>query len=38
VDYVVFSMDIPFQTINGSTVNSTTSALFYGLKPDAVFG
>jgi uncharacterized protein (TIGR03790 family) len=32
VDYVVLSMDIPFQTSFGSTVNSTTSALFYGLK------
>ena len=39
VDYVVLSMDIPFQTVNGSAVNSTTAALFYGLKnesgPDA---
>jgi uncharacterized protein (TIGR03790 family) len=35
VDYVVLSMDIPFKTINGSTPNSTTAALFYGLKPDA---
>ncbi|HWX21048.1 MAG TPA: TIGR03790 family protein [Candidatus Binatia bacterium] len=34
VDYVVLSMDIPFQTINGSTIDSTTTALFYGLKPD----
>ena len=32
IDYVVLSMDIPFQTLNGSDVNSTTSALFYGLK------
>jgi uncharacterized protein (TIGR03790 family) len=38
VDYVVLSMDIPFQTVNGSTVNGTTSALFYGLKPDPVLG
>jgi uncharacterized protein (TIGR03790 family) len=35
IDYVVLSMDIPFQTLNGSCVNSTTSALFYGLKNDA---
>jgi uncharacterized protein (TIGR03790 family) len=35
VDYVVLSMDIPFQTVNGSAVNSTTSALFYGLKSDS---
>jgi uncharacterized protein (TIGR03790 family) len=34
IDYVVLSMDIPFQTVNGSTINSTTAALFYGLKPD----
>ena len=36
VHYVVLSMDIPFQTSNDSTVNGTTSALFYGLKPDAL--
>lgn len=33
INYVVLSMDIPFQTIwNTTNVNSTTSALFYGLK------
>jgi uncharacterized protein (TIGR03790 family) len=32
IDYVVLSMDIPFQTSFGSTVNGTTSALFYGLR------
>lgn len=32
IQYVVLSMDIPFQTSFGSTVNSTTSALFYGLR------
>ncbi len=32
IDYVVLSMDIPFQTSFGSTINSTTSALFYGLR------
>jgi uncharacterized protein (TIGR03790 family) len=37
-EYVVLSMDIPFQTVNGSFINSTTAALFYGLKPDPVFG
>lgn len=31
IDYVVCSMDIPFQTTNGSTINATTSVLFYGL-------
>jgi len=30
IDYVVLSMDIPFQTSFGSVINSTTSALFYG--------
>src|SRR5690348_16994030 len=30
--YVVLSMDIPFQTSDGATVNGTTSALFYGLR------
>ena len=35
VDYVVLSMDIPFQTVyDTNKVNSTTSALFYGLKDD----
>lgn len=33
IDYVVLSMDIPFQTQNGADLNSTTAALFYGLKP-----
>src|ERR1041385_2219823 len=35
IDYIVLSMDIPFQTQNGTAVNGTTSALFYGLKGDA---
>jgi len=35
IDYLVLSMDFPFQTLNGSVVNSTTSALFYGLKTDS---
>ncbi len=35
IDYVALSMDIPFQTRNGADVNSTTSALFYGLKSDS---
>src|SRR5581483_11787155 len=29
---VVLSMDIPFRTSFGATVNGTTAALFYGLK------
>jgi uncharacterized protein (TIGR03790 family) len=32
IDYAVLSMDIPFRTVFGATTNSTTSALFYGLK------
>jgi len=33
IDFVVLSMDIPYQTIeNATNVNSTTSALFYGIK------
>ncbi len=32
IDYVVLSMDIPFQTSFGSVINSTTSALFYGSR------
>jgi uncharacterized protein (TIGR03790 family) len=34
IDYVVLSMDIPFETINtvDGSVNSTTSALFYGFR------
>ena len=32
IEYIVLSMDIPFQTSVGSTINSTTSALFYGLR------
>lgn len=35
VDYVVLSMDIPFRTLNAGQANSTTSALFYGLKDAA---
>jgi uncharacterized protein (TIGR03790 family) len=32
IDYVVLSMDIPFQTTLPSGANATTAALFYGLK------
>lgn len=31
VDYIVCSMDIPFETTNAFTTNATTSVLFYGL-------
>jgi uncharacterized protein (TIGR03790 family) len=35
IDYVVLSMDIPYRvTAPGNGENSTTSALFYGFKPD----
>ena len=30
IDYLVLSMDIPFQTSFGPAINGTTSALFYG--------
>lgn len=32
IEFLVLSMDIPFQTSGGSAVNSTTAALFYGLR------
>lgn len=35
-DYVVLSMDFPFRTISGSDINSTTTALFYGLKSGGI--
>jgi uncharacterized protein (TIGR03790 family) len=34
IDYVVLSMDIPYQTVNGTLVNGTTASLFYGVKID----
>ena len=34
IDFVVLAMDIPFQITFGSAVDSTTAALFYGLKPN----
>ena len=35
IDYAVLSMDIPYRvTAPGNGENSTTSALFYGFKPD----
>ena len=34
VDYVVLSMDIPYRTTATNGVNGTTTALFYGFKPD----
>jgi uncharacterized protein (TIGR03790 family) len=33
-DYVVLSMDIPYQVRAGDGLNSTTAALFYGFKTD----
>ncbi|HEV2327804.1 MAG TPA: TIGR03790 family protein [Verrucomicrobiae bacterium] len=32
IQFLVLSMDIPFQTSDGSTIDGTTSALFYGLR------
>ena len=34
VDYVVLSMDIPYQVTAVNGINSTTAALFYGFKTD----
>ncbi len=34
VDYVVLSMDIPYQVTETNGINSTTAALFYGFKTD----
>jgi uncharacterized protein (TIGR03790 family) len=34
VDYVVLSMDIPFQVAASNGFNATTAALFYGFKTD----
>ncbi len=34
IEFVVLSMDIPYRIIETNGVNSTTSALFYGFKPD----
>ncbi len=34
VDYIVLSMDIPYQVTDTNGLNSTTAALFYGFKTD----
>jgi len=34
IDYVVLSMDIPYQVTDTNGINSTTAALFYGFKTD----
>ena len=34
IDVVVLSMDIPYRVSETNGLNSTTSALFYGFKPD----
>jgi uncharacterized protein (TIGR03790 family) len=38
VDYVVISMDIPYQVTDTNGINSTTAALFYGFKTDDCTG
>lgn len=38
VDYIVLSMDIPYQVTDTNGVNSTTAALFYGFKTDDCTG
>src|SRR5437762_5546117 len=37
IDFIVLSMDIPYRVESGDSIepNSTTSSLFYGLKPDS---
>ena len=34
IDYVLLSMDIPFEITEAGSVNTTTSVLFYGFKPN----
>jgi len=34
VDFVLLSMDIPYEVTEAGSVNSTTSVLFYGFKPN----
>src|SRR5579872_3783110 len=35
IDFVLLSMDIPYQVTEAGSINSTTSVLFYGFKPDS---
>jgi uncharacterized protein (TIGR03790 family) len=34
IQFVLLSMDLPYEVAGGNGLNSTTSALFYGFKPD----
>lgn len=34
IDYVVLSMDFPFQVTDATGLNSTTADIYYGFKPD----
>lgn len=34
IQFVLLSMDLPYQVVDNTGNNSTTSALFYGFKPD----
>jgi uncharacterized protein (TIGR03790 family) len=34
IDYVVLSMDFPFQVTDATGINSTTAEVYYGFKPD----
>jgi uncharacterized protein (TIGR03790 family) len=36
IQFVLLSMDLPYQVYGTNGLNSTTSALFYGFKPDTV--
>ena len=34
IDFVLLSMDIPYQVVEADSVNSTTAVLYYGFKPN----
>ena len=34
IQFVLLSMDLPYEAVASNGLNSTTSALFYGFKPD----
>ena len=38
IDFVLLSMDFPYQVTEAGSVNSTTAALFYGFKSDTAVG
>ncbi|MGP8198764.1 MAG: TIGR03790 family protein [Limisphaerales bacterium] len=36
IEFVLLSMDLPYYVVGTNGINGTTSALFYGFKPDTV--